>query len=338
MNEVRFELSWRTFWQVLIFLLIVVILYLARRAFGVLFVGIVIALGIDPLVGFLEKRRIGRLLGTIIVFLLGFFILVTAAYFIVPVLALEAGKFLGDLNQIVSKVVGFGLPENIIREFTLSLDKALGIITAAPASITGAISSVFGKIVAVVATFVIAFYLSIDKRGTERLLQVIMPDVYERPVLTVFERFKTKIRRWLGAQLALSLLVGIIVAVGLWLLSVRYAVILGLLAAILELVPIIGPVVAGAVAFLAALSNSFALALYVVGFFFLVQQLENHVLIPILLGKTINVHPVIVLVALLGGAQVAGFIGVVLAVPIAVLAQEIFNYLAEKKDRKPSLV
>ncbi|KKU93796.1 MAG: hypothetical protein UY26_C0004G0009 [Candidatus Jorgensenbacteria bacterium GW2011_GWA1_48_13] len=334
----RFELSWRTFWQVLIFLLIIVVLYLARSAFGVLFVGIVIALGIDPIVGFLEKHRIGRLLGTIVVFLLGLFILVTAAYFIIPVLALEAGKFLEDLNQVISSVIGFGLPQEIIKSFTLSLDKALSIITATQASITGAISSVFSKIIAVVATFVIAFYLSVDKKGTERLLQVMMPDVYERPVLAVFERFKTKIRRWLGAQLALSLVVGAVVTLGLWLLGVRYALILGLLAAILELVPIIGPVVAGAVAFLVALSNSFSLALYVVGFFFLVQQLENNVLIPILLGKTINVHPVIVLVSLLGGAQVAGFIGIVLAVPIAVMAQEIFNYLAEKKDHKPSLV
>ncbi len=334
----RFELSWRTFWQVLIFLLIIVVLYLARSAFGVLFVGIVIALGIDPIVGFLEKHRIARLLGTIVVFLLGLFILVTAAYFIIPVLALEAGKFLEDLNRVISTLIGFGLPQDIIKGFTLSLDKALSIITATQASITGAISSVFGKIIAVVATFVIAFYLSIDKKGTERLLQVMMPDIYERPVLSVFERFKTKIRRWLGAQLALSLVVGAVVTLGLWLLGVRYALILGLLAAILELVPIIGPVVAGAVAFLVALSNSFSLALYVAGFFFLVQQLENHVLIPVLLGKTINVHPVIVLVSLLGGAQVAGFIGVVLAVPIAVMAQEIFNYLAEKKDHKPSLV
>ncbi|MEK7479312.1 MAG: AI-2E family transporter, partial [Patescibacteria group bacterium] len=172
------------------------------------------------------------------------------------------------------------------------------------------------------------------KRGTEHLLRVLLPDFYEEPALRVFERFKKKIRRWLGAQLVLSVVVGFVVGLGLWLLGVRYPLALGILAGIFEIVPIIGPILAGLFAVIVAFSESGALPLYVLGFFIVVQQLENHVLIPLVMGRTMKVHPVIVTISLLAGGQVAGFIGIFLSVPIAVLAQEIFNYMAEAKEAR----
>jgi predicted PurR-regulated permease PerM len=333
----RFEVSWKIFWQISAFIVVLLVLYFARQAFGVLLVAIVISLGLDPVISFLERRRINRLLGTIFVFLAGLLILTTALYFIIPILALEAGRFLEDVNKVISDIIGFGLPQKVIQDFSLTFDKALGFLTAAQTSITSAIGAIFNRIILVLATVVLAFYLSVQKKGTDRLLKVILPDTYEKPVLTIFNNFKIKIRRWFAAQLGLSLIVGAVMSLGLWLLGVRYALILGIIAAILELVPLIGPVIAGAVAFLVAIANSFTLGLYVIGLTFIVQQLENHVLIPVLMGKTMNVHPVIVIVAILAGAQIAGFVGIVLAVPIAVAAQEIFYYLAEKKDHRPAL-
>lgn len=336
-EKISFEVSWKTFWQVFVFLILLVILYLARQAVGVLLVAVAVSLGLDPLVSFLEKKKINRLLGTIAIFLIGLLLLSSAIYFIVPILIFEAGGFLEDFNKAISDLFGFGLPQQIIKDFGLSLDKALGILTAAQVSIRGAISTVFSKLILVLATVIISFYLTVEKNGTEKLLRVILPDVYERPVLTIFNRFKVKIRRWFAAQLGLSLVVGIVMTVGLWLLGVRYAIVLGFIAAILELVPVIGPVIAGAAAVLVAVSQSFSLGLYVLGFSFLVQQLENHVLIPVLMGKTMKVHPVIVIISLLAGAQAAGFVGVILAVPVAVMAQEVFTYLSERKDRRPAL-
>ena len=91
---------------------------------------------------------------------------------------------------------------------------------------------------------------------------------------------------------------------------------------------------AGLFAVIVAFSESSTLALYVLTFFVVVQQLENHVLIPLFMGRTMKVHPVIVTISLLAGGQVAGFVGIFLAVPIAVLSQEIFNYMAEAKERR----
>jgi predicted PurR-regulated permease PerM len=102
-------------------------------------------------------------------------------------------------------------------------------------------------------------------------------------------------------------------------------------------VPMIGPVITGLVSFLVAVSDSVSLGLYAVIFFFVIQQIEGNVLVPYIMGRAMNAHPVIVIVSMLAGAQIAGFVGIILSVPAAVLIQEIFNSLAERKDRRPQL-
>ncbi|MAF80066.1 hypothetical protein CL629_03250 [bacterium] len=331
MNEQIFTISWRTLWRIFLFGLVIFALFVAHDALGVLFISVVLSLGIDPLVSFLEKRRVHRLLGTLLVFLVGAIAVGGVLYLAIPVIVTETVGFLGEFNETLEKIFGISLPSTVIRDLSTNLSRVLAFLGASNISVGFAVSRVVSQIVLVLATLVVSFYLSVEKHGTERLLRLILPKSYEEPVLRVFTRFKTKVGRWLGAQLALSLLVGVVVALGLTFLGVRYPLVLGLLAALFELVPIIGPILAGFAAVIVALSDSFTLAMYVLIFFLLVQQLENHILIPMIMGKTMKVHPIIVIVSLLAGGQIAGFIGILLAVPIAVLAQEVFTYLAERK-------
>lgn len=326
-----FTLSWATLWRIFLFGLVIAILFAARDALGVLFVSVVLSLGVDPLISFLERHRIPRLLSTIFIFLVGAFVIGGILYLAVPVLVAEVVGFLGEFNETLQTIFGVSLPSTIIKGLSLNLSEVLTFFGASHISIGGALSGIVSRAVLILATLIVSFYLSVEKHGTERLLKVILPTAYEEPVLRIFQKFKVKVSRWLGAQLALSFLIGIAVAAGLTILGVRYALVLGLLAALFELVPIIGPVLAGLAAAIVAFSSSLPLALYTLGFFVIVQQLENHILIPIVMGRTMKVHPVVVIVSLLAGGHIAGFIGIFLAVPIAVLAQEIFEHLAERK-------
>lgn len=329
-----FTLSWATLWRIFLFGLIVSILFAARDALGILFVSIVLSLGVDPLVSFLERHRVPRLVSTIFIFLVGAFIIGGILYLAVPVLVAEVVGFLGEFNETLQTILGVSLPSTVIKGLSLNLSEVLTFLGTSRISIGVALSEIVSRAVLILATLVVSFYLSVEKHGTERLLKVILPTAYEEPVLQIFHKFKVKVSRWLGAQLALSFLIGVVVASGLTVLGVRYALVLGLLAALFELVPIIGPVLAGLAAAIVALSASPSLALYTLGFFVIIQQLENHILIPIIMGKTMKVHPVVVIVSLLAGGHIAGFIGIFLAVPIAVLAQEIFEHLAERKTRR----
>jgi predicted PurR-regulated permease PerM len=335
-ESARFEIGWQTLWRLVVAFLVLYVLYLARAAVGVFLVSVVISLGLDPVVSFLERARLPRFLAAIIVFFLGIVIAAAVIYAVVPVLVTEAGGFLVHVNQVLLNA-GIGISETAIRSFSGDLSRTLGFLSAADFSISGAIGGVFGRVALVTSTLIVSFYLTVEERGPERLLKVLLPNAYERTVLSIFERFKVKIRNWFSAQLTMSVIMGVLVGVGMWLLGVEYALILGIVAAVFELVPLVGPVVTGLVAFIVAVSDSLSLGIYAVLFFFLLQQLENHLLYPYVMGKSMRVHPVIVIVSLLGGAEVAGFIGIILSVPLAVMAQEIFAYLADRKRARAGL-
>ncbi len=335
-DSARFELGWQTLWRVIAALLILYVLYLGRGAVGVFLISVVLSLGLNPFVSLLERVRIPRFLATIFIFVFGAFVAAAALYTVVPVLVQEIGGFLSHMNQALS-AVGFGISEETLRGLSGDLNRALGFLSAADFSLTGAIGSVFGRVVLITSTLIISFYLTLEEKGTERLLKVMVPDAYERALLSIFDKFKVKIRRWFAAQLGLSAVIGVLVGLGMWILGVKYALVLGIVAAIFELVPLVGPVVTGLIAFIVAVSDSFSLGLYAVIFFILLQQLENHLLYPYVMGKSMQVHPVIVIFSLLAGAQVAGFIGVILAVPVAVMSQEVFNYIAARKQQRAGL-
>ena len=199
-------------------------------------------------------------------------------------------------------------------------------------------SHLLGGVTSLLATFVIAFYLTLSRDGVGRFIRAVFPEDLEDKVLSVYYRSKKKIGHWFQAQLILSFVVGFMVFAGLWLLGVKYAVILGIFAAIFELIPIVGPIFAGGLAVVIGFSESAATGIYVLLLFLVIQQLENHVLVPIMMQKAIDVHPVVILIALLGGVELAGFVGLILAVPAVVVASEVVNdWVAQKEINRRHL-
>lgn len=336
-ETMKIEISWHTLLKVFIFILLVLGAYFGRTALGIFFTAVILSLGIDPIISFFEQRGVKRLLSVLIVFLSALILIALGIYFMIPVFSIEATGLLTQIHDVVYSIFGIGLPDNLLDTFTLGRDKLFDFLSSQNISVAETLKNFFTSSISIISVILISFYLSIEKDGPERLLRVILPDIYEGPVLRVFRRFSVKIRKWFSTQITLSFIVGLIVGVGLWIMGVKFAVVLGILAAIFEIVPVIGPMIIGFIAFVVAMSDSFLLGVYAVLFFILVQQFENQILVPLVVGKTMKVHPVVVIMALLAGGEIAGFIGVVLAVPIAVIAQEIFNYLAEQKEQRPYL-
>lgn len=172
------------------------------------------------------------------------------------------------------------------------------------------------------------------KQGPAGFIRSVLPAKYEDYVISLWKRAEHKVGRWLQAQLLLALSVGFLVFVGLSLLNVKYALLLGIIATILEIVPIVGPVVSAIPGVILAFAQSPTLGLWVLVFYIAVQQVEGHILAPLILGKTLGLNPVTVIIALLIGGTLAGIIGILLSVPVAVVIVEILDDMAKQKESR----
>jgi predicted PurR-regulated permease PerM len=340
MEQKGLEISWVTLWRIFFFSLFVTLMFLGRRILLALFLSIVISSGLEAMVNFLEKRGLPRTLGVILIFLVGVIVIIITVYAIIPLVVIDANTIVIGLNKLAES---WGLAPFVNLKATQSFSEFINRIStqffSGDASPIGAFSNVVGSVVLGVSVIVISFYLSLSHDGVERFIRAVVPADYEETALRIYARSRRRIGIWFRSQLLLSALMAILVIVALTLLKVRYAFFIGLIAGIFELVPFVGPILAGSVATLSALTTSPILALYTLIAFVIIQQLENHVLVPVLVGRTVGMHPVIVIIALLIGIEAGGVLGILISVPAAVVFQEIIeDWGSRKKPREVAIV
>ena len=169
----------------------------------------------------------------------------------------------------------------------------------------------------------------------ENFLKIITPIEYENYILSLWSRSRRKIGRWIQGQILLGILVGVLVFLGLTILQVEYALSFALLAMVFELIPIFGPILASIPPIIIAFLQNPALGLAVMALYIIIQQFENHLIYPLVVKKVVGVPPLLVILALLVGGQLAGFLGIIIAVPLAATLMEFLNDL--EKDKKKLL-
>lgn len=332
-----------TIFKIIFIVLGFVFLYLVRDVLVVLFFAIIIASAIGPFGDWLDKKKIPRLLGILILYLAFFGLLVFLLSLIVPSLAFELSQLTKTLPEFVSDISGAlekaqqrdaGRYFDFLSEIQNQLDAFSQFLAISSQSVINLIVNIFGGVLSTIAVIVISFYLSVMRRGILDFIQSTVPEKHETYVISLWKRTEYKVGRWFQGQLLLALTVGLAVFIGLSLLNVKYALLLGILAMVLEIVPIVGPVIAAIPAIIIAFFQSPTLGLWVLGFYVGVQQLENHILAPMILGKTVGLNPITVIIALLIGGKVAGILGIIIAVPVAVIIVEILDDLAKQKESR----
>ena len=195
------DIGTQTFWRIFLFGLFVYVVFSAQLALGILLISVVLSLGLSPLVNFFEKHKINRLFSTVSIFLIGGSVLAGLLYLIIPIVVTETVGFLGDFNYALFSLFGVGLPTSFIKDISTNLSQLVTFLGTNNFSVGGAVSQIVSKIIFLLSTLAVSFYLTVEKRGTEHLLRVILPRAYEGPALKVYERFRRKVSRWLGTQL-----------------------------------------------------------------------------------------------------------------------------------------
>jgi Predicted permease len=223
MSEKIHPESWEFLWKLFFLVIFGWILFMSRDVIAVLLVAIVLSSAFDPIVTFLEHRRIPRILGTLMVYLASAFLLGFVVYTFIPIALSEIS---GLLNSPTSIAAEGGLPfglDGILEYLSGSLGEFSEIFLHSDTSLIQIASNFLGGVFMAIAIFVLSFYLTIDRDGVERFLYAILPTAYERKAVQLYRRVRLKIGRWFIGQFVISLIVGLATFAGLRLLGVRYS-------------------------------------------------------------------------------------------------------------------
>ena len=321
----KFEISWISLWRISLFALILAGIYLIRDVLTILTLAIIISLALSPMVDFLAGKKIPRLLSCILIFGIFLAVFIALSSFFLPKIIPQIGDFFLIFRENTIHLVNFLFIEEIAEQIIFGVEDAFNQFLKSTQRLIGLVFSLFGRFFYLLTGIVLSFYLTLRKKGIEGLFQFFLPEAKKEGFLLVFSKIKRRVNLWFKGQIFLCLSIGLATWLGLYLLGVRHALILALLAGVLEIVPIFGPLLAGIVAFLVASGDSFLQGIWVVLLFIIIQQVENNLLVPLIMKKALKIEPVLIILALLIGISLAGFIGFVLAIPILAIAQELFK-------------
>lgn len=337
MNTQTIRIDSSTIIRVILFLVLAYLLYELLDILLVVLAAVVIASAIEPAIQFFERRKIPRLPTVIGLYLAGAGIVFAAIYFLIP-------PVLEDITNIFSLAPDYIRSLQLESTFlndagTLSVSDIISnvrnLAIESSEDVIGFVTSFFGGLVSFILMISISFYLSARRGGIDQFIRLIVPLKSEDYVLNLWHRSQRKIAQWIQGQFILMLIVGVLVYIGLTILGVENALLLGILAGLFEIVPIFGPIAASIPAIgLAAVSGGITLALMTVGLFVIIQQFENNLLHPLVVTKVVGVPPIIVILAVIIGGSLAGFLGILLAVPLAAAFLEFAHDVEAEKHSK----
>lgn len=295
---------------------------------------VVIASAIEPAVRVLMRYKIPRVLSVLFVYILLFLAFFSIFYFFLPSLLEDVTTFISSLplyletfNTVAleeySRLLGSSILEGVTADNILQgLRNALGVGAASGGALQAA-AAVFGGLFSFILIVVFSFYFALVGTGVDDFLQIVTPKKYRAYVLDLWRRSQHKIGLWMQGQLLLAVIIGVLVYLFLTILGVPHALTLAVIAAAFEIIPVFGPILAAVPAVIVAfVDGGVTMGLGVILTYTIIQQFENHLIYPLVVTRVVGVPPLLVILALIIGAKLAGFLGVVLSVPAAGTIQE----------------
>ncbi len=309
-------------------------LYMIRDLLVWVVFALIISILFDPAIDFL-KRFIPRLVAVVLVYFTVFGTLGAMIYLITPLFFTEVQQFSQAFPEYFEKISpplrGLGITAfESFDTFTKTIEENLN---KASSNIFTAVGTIFGGLFSTITIMAIAFFLSLEEKGAERMLRVLSPKRYEAVAINLWERSQKKVSGWFGARILASAFVGAMTFVTCYVLDINYAVSFSLFAGVFNFIPFVGPILAVAVTGVIVAADSWLKAAFFLAATVLIQQIEGNILSPVLTKKLVGLPPALVLIAVMAGAQLWGLMGALLAIPIAGIFFEFLrDFLKRKKE------
>jgi predicted PurR-regulated permease PerM len=313
-------------------LALLALVYLAWHIITWILIAVFLALALNPAVEFFEHRGLRRGYATGIVFLLALVAIIGLGFLLVPPLVRQVREFVDAVPDIVDDLTAgrgpFGFLQSdyhVVDRVREAVDKngaggVLGLTGAGLAIARGVVTAIAGA----VAIAFLTFFMLLDGRGLVERFYAFLPE-RTRPR---WQRIGSEIYRTVGGYVTgnvlISIIAGIASAVVLFALGSKYAIALAVVVAVLDLIPLAGATLAALlVSTVVFVELGWVKGVIIIVFFLVYQQLENHILQPVIYGRTVQLSPLVVLVAVLIGAELAGILGALAAIPVAGIVQAI---------------
>jgi predicted PurR-regulated permease PerM len=345
-NDKIIQISSGTIIKALLIALAFVVFYYLRDIVLVVLLAVIIASAVEPGTQWFLRRRVPRILAVLFMYFVAVMILVMAFYFLFLPLLNQSAAFLSTLPGYLGELqvwnplqnTQFFASNSAIQGFsqTFSLSQIVENINTTVSNFSqgffSTASTAFGGILSFLLVIVLSFYLSVESDGVSSFLRIITPAQSEKYILGLWKRSQHKIGLWMQGQIVLAIIIAMLVFLGLTLLRIDNALLLAVLAGMFEIIPLFGPILASIPAVtLALVTNGMSSALLIVGLYIIIHQFENQLIYPLVVRKIVGVPPIISILALIVGYKLAGFVGLLISVPLATMLIEFLNDVEKNK-------
>ncbi len=316
-RQVRIEITPKNVLVAIMMVLATYFVYQIREILFLLFISILFMSGFNPVVSRLEKLKISRAAAIGMAYV-GFFVVMSL------IVMMVVPPLINETSQLIDQ---FSLPQSLKDDlnnfdYTLENVQLLASQLYSLPRILGVIGSAFSSVLYFVSLFAITFYLLLERKNLHQHLKFLFETEAELKAERFVERIEHKIGGWVRGQLMLMSIIGAMTFVGLVLLRIPYALPLALLAGLLEVLPNVGPTISAIPAIIIAfLVGGWPLSLATLALYILVQQLENHLIVPQVMRVATGINPIVTIVTMLTGFKLGGVSGAILAIPLYIVIQ-----------------
>lgn len=320
----KLSISTGTIVRVVAVMLSLWFLFLIRDIVALFFLSVILTATLDPAIDWFAKKKVSRSVAVIIVYILMLAVLGVLISFIIPPLVSQFQDFIKNvpnfserLTQTFSGIESYANSYGIQFNSHEFLQNIFSGLFQSSGQIFSTTINVLSFFISVLVILALTFYMSVKEDGMNKFIVSITPAARKDYVVSLADRIKGKIGKWFAGQVFLMLIIFVLDFVALSAFRIPYALILALLAGLLEIVPYLGPIISATLAAMVGFLISPITGLIILGVLTVIQQLESHVIVPQVMKKAVGLNPVVVILSLLIGAQLGGTLGAVLAVPIA---------------------
>ncbi|MEK7609821.1 MAG: AI-2E family transporter [Patescibacteria group bacterium] len=345
-RDIHINLNTGTIVRFFLFAILLVAAYYISDVLLVVLAAIILASAIEPVIRRLKRHKVHRIISVILIYVIIATVLAGIVVFFMPLVLNEASDFLNGLPSTISlddiwspiRDIGISLSSNsppVVGQ-TISVAEYVkgfqNLILGTGGGVFKTAGVIFGGFLSLILIIVLSFYLAVKEDGVDDFLRIVTPVKHHNYIIDLWKRSQRKIALWLQGQILLGIVVGVLVYLVLMVVGIKHALLLALFAAILEIIPVFGPMIASVPAILVAFTeNGIGTGFLLIGLYLIIYQFESQLFYPLVVKKVVGISPIVVILALVIGAKLAGVLGALIAVPLSAAFMEYIHDIEKYK-------